>query len=227
MIFRRKGKIRDSVPRPPPDEVNEELLNRFREGKIERSKIGRIIHEIAEGDFREYTKDVAKYLYDEDDNIRSNAIMTLGLFFKDPTYKKAYLDALYNSEDMSQMSAISALMAIGREYNDVTSIKDLIKIARDESKDDDIRIGAYEAILNIYGIHPRDTIFFGIYPTIPEKDIDWQFLEYVEKQNYNNIDVTRARLPNEEELKARPGNPKTNDTNEDKSLTDLLDSLKI
>ncbi len=204
MIFRRKGKTSGSVPRPPSIEINEETLNRFREGKIERSNLGGIIHEIAEGGFREYTKDVAKYLYDEDDYIRSMAIMTLGLFFKDPAYKKAYLDALYNSEDMSQMSAISALMAIGREHNDVSSVKDLIKIIRDESKDDDVRIGAYAAILNIYGIHPRDTTFFWVYPTIPKKDIDWEFLEYVEKQNYNNIDVTRARLPKEEELEARP-----------------------
>lgn len=184
--------------------VTKKVLEKFEREELEEKNLPGVITTIGKEKKYEYENLIARYLEDDDEYLRNETILVLGLMWKKHKYKQKFIEIMNNDPDnWCQYTASMCLGVLGMEHKDISIVPELLKVVRDESKDRNVRIEAYASILNIYGLHPRDTTFFAVYPIYPKQDIDWDFLDYIKSKNYKNIDIKRVRLPDKEKLKAR------------------------
>lgn len=184
--------------------LSKKVLEKFERGELEEKNLPSVINAIGNEKKYEYENLITRYLEEDDEYLRHEAILVLGLKWKKHKYKQKFIEIMNDDRDVwCQYTAAMCLGVLGMEHKDTSVVPELLKIVRNESKDNDVRIAAYESIMHIYGLHPRDTMLFSVYPIEIKKDIDWGFLDYVESNNYKEIDIKRLRLPDIEELKAR------------------------
>lgn len=172
-----------------------ERLKALQEGSLDFEEIISTLAQFEDAHFIEAASIVEQLaLGHEDPIVRTSALSTLLFYMSKPEYIQLALEILQKDPDDDPRSTAAAGLGYFAEAFGATAIVPiLIAKAKNDAEATLVRKSAYDALLEIKG-KPR------LSPTkrwIPEEDIDWKFIEALEKEDWHAPIASLSQLDNQ------------------------------
>jgi tetratricopeptide (TPR) repeat protein len=156
------------------------VYERLKAGELNNDEAYTALHLFGESDYFQAIDEVEKALESTDPDLREIALNVLGVHWTSEKHRPLFERVVLDTKEEDEVRAVAA-RGLGVTYfgkRDSALLELLLSIVRNADESDYLRDGAYDALLDIWGVSPAIRLPTAK-PFDPNTDFDWKLIDMI------------------------------------------------